>query len=264
MTTEEGRAFADRMGTLFVECSAKTRVGVTDAFQELVRRVSGNWDGLGWGKGGAVWSRNWYACAAGGGRGWLVDARLPAAEGVGVDTPWCRRPCAACSWTGYSVMAGIGQGMAHMDAHGPLAVRDRDRSGMPWPMHRRGARVCAGSHIPGGIPGSIPPAQSPGCLPSLQRNDAPRHSRADARGTMLTLPFPLSHLHALPLADSRHTLALAARAAARPRPLSVGHALRGPGRVPRRLLVLARVRARAGARLRCTRRWRLVSAVAVC
>ncbi|MDA4808005.1 hypothetical protein NY486_19230, partial [Enterobacter hormaechei] len=35
VSTEEGQAFADRMGTLFVECSAKTNFGVTEAFQEL-------------------------------------------------------------------------------------------------------------------------------------------------------------------------------------------------------------------------------------
>ncbi|WOO81251.1 Ras-related protein Rab-18-B [Vanrija pseudolonga] len=39
VSTEEGQAFADRMGTLFVECSAKTNFGVTEAFQELVRRI---------------------------------------------------------------------------------------------------------------------------------------------------------------------------------------------------------------------------------
>lgn len=39
VTTEEGQKFADRMGTLFVECSAKTNVGVSDAFKELVQQV---------------------------------------------------------------------------------------------------------------------------------------------------------------------------------------------------------------------------------
>jgi len=39
VTTEEGQAFADRMGTLFVECSAKTNLGVGDIFDDLVRKV---------------------------------------------------------------------------------------------------------------------------------------------------------------------------------------------------------------------------------
>ncbi|GMK53901.1 hypothetical protein CspeluHIS016_0104870 [Cutaneotrichosporon spelunceum] len=39
VTREEGEKFAERMGTLFVECSAKTNIGVTEAFQELVRRI---------------------------------------------------------------------------------------------------------------------------------------------------------------------------------------------------------------------------------
>lgn len=40
VTVEEGQAFADRMGCLFVECSAKRGVGVSGAFDELVNRVS--------------------------------------------------------------------------------------------------------------------------------------------------------------------------------------------------------------------------------
>ncbi|KAF8598119.1 putative ras-related protein rab-18 [Ceratobasidium sp. AG-I] len=39
VTTEEGRAFAERMGTLFVESSAKTKVGVQDTFRELVEKI---------------------------------------------------------------------------------------------------------------------------------------------------------------------------------------------------------------------------------
>ncbi|WWC58621.1 uncharacterized protein I303_101165 [Kwoniella dejecticola CBS 10117] len=39
VTTEEGKAFAERMGALFIECSAKTRLGVPEAFEELVRRI---------------------------------------------------------------------------------------------------------------------------------------------------------------------------------------------------------------------------------
>ncbi|WVR06004.1 hypothetical protein IAU60_003032 [Kwoniella sp. DSM 27419] len=35
----EGQAFANRMNALFVECSAKTRLGVPEAFEELVRQV---------------------------------------------------------------------------------------------------------------------------------------------------------------------------------------------------------------------------------
>jgi GTPase SAR1 family protein len=40
VSTEEGQEFADRQGTLFVECSAKTNVGVGDIFDNLVRKVS--------------------------------------------------------------------------------------------------------------------------------------------------------------------------------------------------------------------------------
>lgn len=39
MSEEEGAKFAERMGTLFVEASAKTSVGVHEAFQEVVTRV---------------------------------------------------------------------------------------------------------------------------------------------------------------------------------------------------------------------------------
>ncbi|OCF54233.1 hypothetical protein L486_08145 [Kwoniella mangroviensis CBS 10435] len=34
VTTDEGRAFAQRMGALFVECSAKTKLRVPEAFEE--------------------------------------------------------------------------------------------------------------------------------------------------------------------------------------------------------------------------------------
>ena len=37
--TAEGAAFAARMGCLFVEASAKTAVGVTEAFNEVVERI---------------------------------------------------------------------------------------------------------------------------------------------------------------------------------------------------------------------------------
>lgn len=39
VTAEEGQAFADKMGCLFVECSAKRGSGVSGAFDELVNRV---------------------------------------------------------------------------------------------------------------------------------------------------------------------------------------------------------------------------------
>jgi Ras-related protein Rab-18 len=36
---EEGAAFARKLSTLFVECSAKTKIGVKQAFEELVEKV---------------------------------------------------------------------------------------------------------------------------------------------------------------------------------------------------------------------------------
>jgi Ras-related protein Rab-18 len=45
--TADGAAFADRQGALFLEASAKTAVGVSDAFREVVERIletSSLWD----------------------------------------------------------------------------------------------------------------------------------------------------------------------------------------------------------------------------
>lgn len=39
VSTAEGQAFATRMGALFVEASAKTAVGVEDAFRDVVARI---------------------------------------------------------------------------------------------------------------------------------------------------------------------------------------------------------------------------------
>ncbi|KAI8618411.1 ras family-domain-containing protein [Chytriomyces sp. MP71] len=39
VSRKEGEAFAKRMGTLFIEASAKTRAGVKDAFLEVVRKI---------------------------------------------------------------------------------------------------------------------------------------------------------------------------------------------------------------------------------
>ena len=42
VTTDEGKAFADKQGCLFVECNAKKGQKVKDAFDELVHQVSWN------------------------------------------------------------------------------------------------------------------------------------------------------------------------------------------------------------------------------
>jgi Ras-related protein Rab-18 len=39
VSTAEAQAFADRMGSLFVEASAKTSVGVREAFRTVVERI---------------------------------------------------------------------------------------------------------------------------------------------------------------------------------------------------------------------------------
>ncbi|KAI9098344.1 P-loop containing nucleoside triphosphate hydrolase protein [Phlyctochytrium arcticum] len=40
VSRREGEAFAQKMGTLFIETSAKTRTGVKDAFVEVVRKIA--------------------------------------------------------------------------------------------------------------------------------------------------------------------------------------------------------------------------------
>ncbi len=40
VSRKEGEAFARKMGTLFIEASAKTRNGVSEAFGEVVRKVN--------------------------------------------------------------------------------------------------------------------------------------------------------------------------------------------------------------------------------
>ena len=39
MSTTEGQQFATRMNSLFIEASAKTAVGVREAFQEVVEKI---------------------------------------------------------------------------------------------------------------------------------------------------------------------------------------------------------------------------------
>lgn len=39
VTTTEGQQFAERMGSLFIEASAKTAVGVKEVFTEVVEKI---------------------------------------------------------------------------------------------------------------------------------------------------------------------------------------------------------------------------------
>ncbi|RUS21666.1 hypothetical protein BC937DRAFT_91904 [Endogone sp. FLAS-F59071] len=39
VTTKEGQAMARKLQTLFIECSAKTKFGVKEAFDELVQKI---------------------------------------------------------------------------------------------------------------------------------------------------------------------------------------------------------------------------------
>jgi Ras-related protein Rab-18 len=50
VSTAEGQLFAKRMSSLFVEASAKTAVGVNEAFQEVVEKIIDTpelWEGAG-------------------------------------------------------------------------------------------------------------------------------------------------------------------------------------------------------------------------
>ena len=42
MSTADGEAYAERMGCLFIESSAKTAVGVKEAFTEVVQKILEN------------------------------------------------------------------------------------------------------------------------------------------------------------------------------------------------------------------------------
>lgn len=49
MSAAEGQQFAKRMNSLFIEASAKTAIGVNEAFQEVVERILDTpelWDGV--------------------------------------------------------------------------------------------------------------------------------------------------------------------------------------------------------------------------
>jgi Ras-related protein Rab-18 len=39
VSREEGEALAKRLGSLYIETSAKTRQGITDAFREVVQKI---------------------------------------------------------------------------------------------------------------------------------------------------------------------------------------------------------------------------------
>jgi hypothetical protein len=46
VSEEEGKSFARRMSTLFVESSAKTNTGVTEAFMDVVEKVRPHFSSL--------------------------------------------------------------------------------------------------------------------------------------------------------------------------------------------------------------------------
>ncbi|KAJ3449582.1 ras-like protein rasd [Anaeramoeba flamelloides] len=61
VSTEEGKELAERFGCLLVESSAKTRVGVEDAFYGLVREIRKQL-GKGGGKGGSSGKKRKWKC----------------------------------------------------------------------------------------------------------------------------------------------------------------------------------------------------------
>ena len=79
----EGQAFATRMGALFVEASAKTAVGVQDAFRDVVERIL---DTPELSQAPGLARRTGAAAAAGGGGGGMpgsIDLRQDADEAEG-------------------------------------------------------------------------------------------------------------------------------------------------------------------------------------